>query len=91
MKNLLIIALVALGASSSFATDKKDEKKKDSYPLDTCVVSGEKLEGMGKSHSIKYKGQEVRFCCKPCEKDFNKEPEKYLQKIKDAQKAGKKS
>jgi transposase-like protein len=26
----------------------------------------------------------VRFCCKGCEKDFNKDPAKYLKKIDDA-------
>jgi len=51
------------------------------YPLDTCIVSGEKLGEMGKPHSVTYQGQEIKFCCKDCVKDFNKAPEKYLKKL----------
>lgn len=51
------------------------------YPLKTCVVSGEELGKMGEPFRLTYKGQEIKLCCKGCEKDFNKEPEKFLQKI----------
>ena len=55
------------------------------YPLDTCVVSGEKLGGdMGDPYIYNYEGHEVRFCCKDCVKDFQKDPEKYLKAIDDA-------
>lgn len=51
------------------------------YPLKTCLVSGEKLGEMGAPYSINYKGQEIKFCCKGCVKDFNKDPEAYLKKM----------
>lgn len=51
------------------------------YPLDTCIISGDKLGSMGKPHTIVRNGQEVKFCCAGCEDDFNKEPEKYLNEI----------
>jgi len=51
------------------------------YPLKTCVVSGEELGKMGEPFRLVHKGQEIKLCCKGCEKDFNKEPEKFLQKI----------
>jgi hypothetical protein len=51
------------------------------YPLKTCVVSGEELGKMGEPFRFVHKGQEIKLCCKGCEKDFNKEPEKFLQKI----------
>jgi len=51
------------------------------YPLKTCVVSGEELGKMGEPFRFSYKGQEITLCCKGCEKDFLKEPEKLLQKI----------
>ena len=51
------------------------------YPLKTCVVSGEELGKMGEPFRLTYKGQAIKLCCKGCEKDFNKEPEKFLQKI----------
>jgi len=76
-------------------TDKTDAawlaKARAEYPVTICVVSGDKLEGgdMGKAQDFIYKQQDkpdrlVRFCCKDCEKDFNKEPAKYLKKIDDA-------
>lgn len=63
---------------------------KEAYPLDTCVVSGEKLEGdMGGPVDYVHKEEGkpdrlVRFCCKGCIKDFKKDPVKFLKKIDDA-------
>lgn len=71
----------------------KDEKKdadlsalqKESYPVETCVVSGEKLGGdMGEPVDYFYKNRLVRFCCKGCVAKFEKEPEKYLAKLDSA-------
>jgi YHS domain-containing protein len=88
MKNLivggLLAAAVVTGSIGSLAADKKDEKKE--YPLKTCVVTDEKLGSMGKPYVIKHDGKEVQFCCKGCEKDFKKEPAKYLKKIDEASK-----
>ncbi len=55
------------------------------YPLDTCVVSGEKLGGdHGEPHDVIHEGRLVRFCCSPCVKEFNKEPAKFLAMIDEA-------
>ena len=59
------------------------------YPLDTCVVSGEKLGEMGAPVDYIYKedGQPdrlVRLCCKMCIPKFKKDPAKYLKQIDDA-------
>ena len=70
------IALMSLGTIAHAA---------DAYPLKTCVVSGEKLDEMGKPVVINYKGTEVHFCCNGCIKKFNADPEKYLVKLKAAQ------
>lgn len=80
----LVAAAVMAGSLSAFAADKKEEKKE--YPLKTCVVSDEKLGSMGKPYVIKHEGREVQFCCKSCEKDFKKDPAKYLKKIDEAAK-----
>ena len=56
-----------------------------SYPLSICVVSGDKLGQMGPPAVIDYKGTEVQFCCKDCVKDFNKDPDKYLKRLKEAE------
>lgn len=59
------------------------------YPLDTCVVSGEKLGEMGKPIDYIHKEEGkpdrlVRFCCKMCIGKFKKEPAKYLKLIDEA-------
>jgi YHS domain-containing protein len=83
----LLAAVMVAGSMSSIAADKKDAKKE--YPLKTCVVSDEKLGSMGKPYVIKHEGKEVQFCCKGCEKDFKKDPAKYLKKIDEAAKKAK--
>ena len=37
--------------------------------------------GDEKTVSLTYEGQEVKFCCKPCIKDFNKDPKSYIGKM----------
>ncbi len=51
------------------------------YPLDVCIVAGEKLGSMGQPHVIVHEGQEIKFCCSGCEPDFKKEPAKFLAKL----------
>lgn len=80
LKSILIILIIAvLGATGiSQAADAKP------YPLQTCVVSGEKLGAMGKPYVLVYEGQEMKFCCKHCKKDFDKDPAKYIEKLQAA-------
>ena len=58
--------------------------RNDDYPLTTCLVSGEPLDAMGGHVSVQHEGHEVRFCCKSCVKEFNKEPTKYLAMLNKA-------
>lgn len=51
------------------------------YPLDVCIVSGEKLGSMGAPVVYVHEGQEIKFCCKNCLPDFKKEPAKFLEKL----------
>jgi len=56
------------------------------YPLKTCIVSDEKLDGgMGKPYVFVQDGQEIKLCCKSCLKDFKKDTAKYMKKLTDAQ------
>ena len=76
----LSAALVALAATTTLnAADLAS-----SYPLKTCVVSGEGVDEMGKPYVFTYEGQEVQLCCKNCRKKFDKDPEKYMKKIQAA-------
>ena len=67
--------------STSGSSKETTAKSSSEYPLDTCVVSGEKLGSMGDPIVIKHEGTEVRFCCKSCIKKFKKDPAKYLSKL----------
>ena len=64
--------------SSSAKTEVKP------YPLDYCIVSGDKLGEMGKPIVTVYKGQEMKFCCASCPKKFKADPEKYLKLMDEA-------
>ena len=72
-------------------------KAKAEYPLKTCVVSDEEIGGsMGEGIDYVYKqdgkpDRLVRFCCKDCRKDFNKDPAKYLKAIDEAAAKAKKN
>ena len=87
---LVVPSLVVAGlggfALAADPTPAKAPTTKPAYPLTTCVVSGEKLGEMGKPDVIQFEGREVQFCCPDCEKDFKKDPVKYLKKIDEAAK-----
>lgn len=54
------------------------------YPLKTCLVSGDVIGGeMGEPVTLVYKGQEIKFCCSDCVKDFKKDPDKYIKKLNE--------
>jgi YHS domain-containing protein len=82
------LALTLLAAPMTRAADGGDTAKPapKPYPLTTCLISGEKLGEMGDPYVINHKGQEIKFCCKGCVKDFNKDPDAYLKKLKKDQK-----
>jgi hypothetical protein len=87
----LAAGLQSLRAEDMPMKDKNDAKmgqadaKVKPYPLDTCIVSGEKLGGdMGKPIVTVYQGQEIKFCCASCPKKFNKDPEKYIKLMNEA-------
>lgn len=51
------------------------------YPLEVCIVGGEKLGSMGEPVSLIYQGQQVKFCCGGCQPEFEKDPVKFLKKL----------
>ena len=81
---LLIAALVgSFGAGALTGAETKNTKVKP-YPLTKCIVSGEKLGSMGTPYVLTNGTQEVKFCCKGCLKDFNKEKASFMKKIDEA-------
>ncbi len=53
----------------------------DSYTLDKCPVSGQKLGSMGDPIVKEYDGREVRFCCAGCPAKFEADKAKSIEKI----------
>ena len=76
-----VLALATLLTTPFTGWSQDSQEKAKPYPLDTCVVSGEKLGEMGDAYVFTYKGQEIKMCCKNC---LNKETEKYMKKIQEA-------
>lgn len=74
MKRVLVVLGILALAYWLFAGKK--------YPLDTCIVTDNKLGSMGTPITRTYKGQDVKFCCAPCLKHFYKNPDKYMEKLK---------
>jgi len=59
----------------------------DPYPLDTCIVSGEKLGADAKVVVLSgqkdplQNGRQMKFCCPKCEASFAAEPAKYIREL----------
>ena len=89
---LIAVALFTLAVAGRCLAADADTKTDKPVPdkMTTCPVSGDKLGEMDKPYVFEYKGQEVKLCCKHCLKDFNKDPDKYMKKIRAADKADKK-
>jgi YHS domain-containing protein len=82
---LILVGCIGIGVASTAilrAEDTPTTKPADAAakPVNTkCPVSGEDIDA---SKTIVYKGQTIAFCCPDCEKAFNKDPEKYMAKLK---------
>lgn len=94
LKKYIIITAAVL-STSAFLTSCGEKKSDDNtgksdtetttskrYPLDVCIVSGEELGSMGEPYVFVHKGQKIKMCCDKCMPKFNKNPEKYLAKLK---------
>jgi len=87
---LATAAMVIPAASRADGTNSVATAKPTPYPLDHCVVSGEKFGGdMGKPIEFIYQtngiNQEIKFCCPMCKPQFLENPDKYMKVIQDAE------
>ncbi len=92
---LTLLGLLLAGLSTAplaRAEDAPAAAKPKPYTLKVCPVSDEKLGGdMGEAFVFVYgktkdsAGREIKLCCKSCQKDFDKNPKKYLKKIDTAE------
>ncbi|MBU4264189.1 MAG: YHS domain-containing protein [Proteobacteria bacterium] len=66
---LTFFFLTAFGATAALAA-----------PQTTCPVMG---GAINKEIHVDYEGKRIYFCCDYCIGEFKKDPEKYLQKMKE--------
>lgn len=84
MRHLLTLAALAL-LTPAVAADAPKPGAAKPYPLKTCLISGDALDGHGEPVTKVYEGQEVKFCCKPCIKKFEKDIPGNLKKLAEHQ------
>ena len=87
----VLAVAVLVGPFVALAGDEKPATKAKPYTLKICIVSGEKLGEMGKPFMFTYEGREIKLCCPDCQKDFKKNPAKYVKKIEEAEAKAKKT
>jgi hypothetical protein len=87
VRSLTLATAILVSACAADAPPAAGKDAAKPYPLDTCIVSGEKLGGaMGDPVTVVKDGQEFKLCCKDCVKDLDKDPKKYADKLAAARK-----
>jgi YHS domain-containing protein len=71
-------------APSTDAAQAGTPNDSDTYPIDFCLVSGEKLGSMGAPVTFEYEGRTLKFCCAMCKGSFLEDPQAYLKKLDEA-------
>ena len=85
IKFILAIMLTVAIIAVSLLTGRPDNEKPKPYPLHTCLVCSMELASMGAPYVFVYKGQEIKLCSKSEQATFDKEPQKYLKRLADAE------
>lgn len=80
MKKIILSMVAILGGLGAL----RAEDAVKPYPLTTCIISGEKLGGMGEPFTFVYEGQEVKLCCHGCKDEFDKHAAENLKQIQAA-------
>lgn len=83
MKSTQLLTLLTIMTASPLILRATDTALKP-YPLQTCIISGEKLGGMGKAVIFAYEGQEIKVCCRECKNEFQDNPAEGMKKFKAA-------
>ncbi len=81
LTGLLLVGLLVLGGckkSEPAAPAETKEVSSAAIEQTTCPVMG---GAINKNLFTEYKGKKVYFCCAGCKEKFEKEPEKYLNKL----------
>lgn len=85
MKTLMTTIVLSLVLAGG--TWAADEAKPLEVGNKICPVSGEKVGQMGEIVTYEHEGKVYNLCCTMCEKDFKKDPQKYIEKVNEELKA----
>jgi nitrous oxide reductase accessory protein NosL len=80
---VLIVSIVAVAVTGR--ADNSTNAPVKPYPLKTCLVCGMELGMMGKPYVFTNTDQEIKLCSKSEKADFDKDPDKYMKKLADAE------
>ena len=69
---ILALTLTAFAAGGLWAADAK--------PQTTCPILAGNID---KNVYADYQGKRIYFCCKGCDAEFNKDPDKYMKKLQE--------
>ena len=87
----MLVSLVLIVAGKTYAEGEGTNVTEDSTVTEVgnklCPISGEKVGEMGEVVKVEHNGKVYNLCCKMCIKDFKKDPEKYIKKIEEQEKA----
>ncbi len=86
-KVMTVSALLVLAVG--FSARGQTAAEIEAYPIDFCIVTGQKLGSMGPIVDHMHEGRLVRFCCTGCLAAFRRDPARYLAELdKHAVEAG---
>jgi YHS domain-containing protein len=81
---ILALTLTAFASGSLWAATTKAPAETKPAPQATTQTKCPVLVGdIDKQVYADYKGKRIYFCCKGCDAEFKKEPEKYMKKLKE--------
>lgn len=80
MRKASIIAGIILAAGFFMASLPMDYAMA-AKPQTICPIQGGEIN---KSIFTDYKGYRIYFCCKGCPEEFQKDPEKYMKKLRES-------
>jgi YHS domain-containing protein len=81
---ILALTLTAFATGSLWPTDARAAAEAKPAPQAATLTKCPVLAGdINKQVYADYKGKRIYFCCGGCDKEFKKDPEKYMKKLKE--------
>jgi YHS domain-containing protein len=74
----LLSTVALIGCKDKSSTSEEVLQEPNSIKQVLCPIMDEPIN---KDLYTEYKGKQVYFCCPGCKENFEKEPEKYLDKL----------